>query len=130
MVQPTQITMAECRPIRKTTRMARKGRVPECPTTRQISGSKPTAISAKNTKKCMSPGPVQRNPFLNFLREYRKNNCGLTAIETVRQGAIAWKTLSKEEKFRYIVEVRNLDIYYDFTKNVAKYLGFLRSKQT
>ncbi|KNC33107.1 hypothetical protein FF38_04700 [Lucilia cuprina] len=99
---PTHITMAQCTP-RKTTRMARRGKRVQCPracptpTTPQ-----PTATTA--AARCLRPGPVQRNPFLNFLREYRKTCCGLTAIETVRQGAKAWKNLSNEEKQRYIVE--------------------------
>lgn len=51
--------------------------------------------------KCMRPGPMTRNGYLNFLREYRQKHCGLTAVETVRQGAFAWNKLSQEEKNRY-----------------------------
>ncbi|XP_073845283.1 uncharacterized protein [Musca autumnalis] len=51
--------------------------------------------------KCMRPGPLTRNGYLNYLREYRQRHCGLTAVETVRQGAMAWNKLSQEEKNRY-----------------------------
>lgn len=53
----------------------------------------------------MKPGPVVRNPYLNFLRKFRKENCGLSPIETVRRGAQAWKNLSEEERLYYIKEV-------------------------
>ncbi|XP_065362518.1 protamine-like [Calliphora vicina] len=93
--------MAQCPPVRRTTRMATRVRHAKCPT----SCPTPTTQAPSSAPaRCMRPGPVQRNPFLNFLREYRKTCCGLTAIETVRQGAKAWKALSKEEKQRFIVE--------------------------
>ncbi|XP_037823495.1 uncharacterized protein LOC119611850 [Lucilia sericata] len=99
---PTHITMAQCTP-RKTTRMARRGRSAQCPRACPTPTT-PQSVAAPAAARCLRPGPVQRNPFLNFLREYRKTCCGLTAIETVRQGAKAWKNLSNEEKQRYIVE--------------------------
>lgn len=51
--------------------------------------------------KCMRPGPVTNNGYLNFLREYRRKHCGLTAVQTVRQGAKAWNSLSEQEKNKY-----------------------------
>ncbi|XP_073810980.1 protamine-like [Musca autumnalis] len=51
--------------------------------------------------KFIRPGPLTRSGYLNYLREYRQKHCGLTAVETVRQGAKAWNNLSQEEKNRY-----------------------------
>ncbi|XP_005181509.1 protamine-like [Musca domestica] len=59
------------------------------------------ATTTTSGGKCMRPGPMTRNGYLNFLREYRQKHCGLTAVETVRQGAFAWNKLSQEEKNRY-----------------------------
>lgn len=56
--------------------------------------------------KCMRPGPITTNGYLNFLREYRKKHCGLSAVETVRQGAAEWNKLSEQEKNRYTQQVR------------------------
>ena len=55
--------------------------------------------------KCHRPGPVGRNPYLNFLSEFRKKNCGLNAVETVKRGAAEWKCLPKEKKKQYIEAV-------------------------
>lgn len=55
--------------------------------------------------RCMKPGPIVRNPYLNFLRKFRKENCGLTPVETIRRGAKAWKSLTISQKLGYIKEV-------------------------
>lgn len=55
--------------------------------------------------KCMRPGPIGRNPYLNFLREFRKKCCGLTPTETIKQGARAWKKLPAAQKRLYIEKV-------------------------
>ena len=55
--------------------------------------------------RCMHPGPIVRNPYLNFLRKFRRENCGLTPVETIRRGAKAWKSLSIKERLDYIKEV-------------------------
>uniref|UniRef100_A0A0A1X3A0 Protamine n=1 Tax=Zeugodacus cucurbitae TaxID=28588 RepID=A0A0A1X3A0_ZEUCU len=54
--------------------------------------------------KCHRPGPLMRNPYLNFLREFRKHNCGLTAVDIIKRGAQAWKAMPKEKRLRYIEE--------------------------
>lgn len=59
---------------------------------------------SKRRNKCHRPGPVMRNPYLNFLREFRKHNCGLTAVEIIKRGAQAWRAVPKEKRLRYIEE--------------------------
>lgn len=59
----------------------------------------------KRTGRCLNAGRISRNPYLNFLREFRKNSCGMTAIETVKMGAKAWKSLPKEKKLQYTEQV-------------------------
>lgn len=66
----------------------------------------PNAPTAKSGGRCLRPGPVGRNPYLNFLREFRKSNCGLSAVETIRKGAEEWRKLPPEQKLKYIAEVR------------------------
>lgn len=95
---PPAITMAQCTPRRPTRMATRRTESSYC-----AAPISPTPAA----KRCLLPGPMQRNPYLNFLREYRKKCCGLSAVETVRQGAKAWKELPKEERQRYIVEVCN-----------------------
>ncbi|XP_014093726.1 protamine-like protein 99C [Bactrocera oleae] len=51
--------------------------------------------------RCMRPGPITSNGYLNFLREFRKKCCGMSAVETVRQGAKAWNRLSCKQKAKY-----------------------------
>ncbi|XP_065361672.1 protamine-like [Calliphora vicina] len=60
--------------------------------------------SRRSGGRCLKPGPVGRNPYLNFLRQFRKQNCGLSPVETIRAGAKEWKRLNKEERLRFIKE--------------------------
>ncbi|KAK9695047.1 Protamine and protamine like [Popillia japonica] len=52
--------------------------------------------------KCHKPGPVTRNPFLNFLRDYRKKHCGKTVVQIARDGAKEWRCMSEQQKEQYI----------------------------
>jgi hypothetical protein len=47
------------------------------------------------------PGILTRNPFLNYCRYIRENNCGLSAVQVVQRAAREWKTMSKEEKEKF-----------------------------
>ncbi|XP_017481097.1 PREDICTED: protamine-like [Rhagoletis zephyria] len=51
--------------------------------------------------RCMRPGPITSNGYLNYLREFRMKCCGLSAVETVRQGAKQWNRLSCKQKAKY-----------------------------
>uniref|UniRef100_A0A023ECX1 Uncharacterized protein n=1 Tax=Aedes albopictus TaxID=7160 RepID=A0A023ECX1_AEDAL len=48
------------------------------------------------------PGKTSRNPYINFLRDYRKKHCGLHPVEVIRQGACAWNRLSDQQRLPYI----------------------------
>ncbi|KAH8295071.1 hypothetical protein KR018_006675, partial [Drosophila ironensis] len=52
-------------------------------------------------KKCSKPGPVTNNPYLNFVRAYRKKHCGLKPNDLIRKAARAWCRLSEEKKDVY-----------------------------
>ncbi|XP_023297758.2 protamine-like protein 99C [Lucilia cuprina] len=54
-----------------------------------------------SAKRCMRPGPVTNNGYLNFLRDYRKQCCGMSPRETIRRGAQQWLKLSEEEREKY-----------------------------
>lgn len=42
-----------------------------------------------------------RNPFLNFMRAFRREFKGMTMIQSTKEGSKAWRLLSLEEKNRY-----------------------------
>ncbi|XP_011181364.1 protamine-like protein 99C isoform X1 [Zeugodacus cucurbitae] len=68
-------------------------------------GASKTAFYKTRTGKCQRPsGTLHRNPYLNFLREFRLRNTGLSAVEIIRRGAREWKSMPKEEKLQYIEE--------------------------
>uniref|UniRef100_A0A182M4M6 HMG box domain-containing protein n=1 Tax=Anopheles culicifacies TaxID=139723 RepID=A0A182M4M6_9DIPT len=48
------------------------------------------------------PGKKTRNPYINFLRDFRQKNCHLSAVEIVRQGAEQWRRMSDEQKLPYV----------------------------
>lgn len=52
---------------------------------------------------CFNQGEYTRNPFFNFLREYRKTHCGLTIVEQAIQAGAEWRCMTNEEKCRYVV---------------------------
>ncbi|CAG9863221.1 unnamed protein product [Phyllotreta striolata] len=58
----------------------------------------------KSKKKCMRPGPSTRNPFLNFLRVFRKQHCDWSITKIAIEGAKCWCKLSKEDKQKFIKE--------------------------
>uniref|UniRef100_A0A182IMI9 Uncharacterized protein n=1 Tax=Anopheles atroparvus TaxID=41427 RepID=A0A182IMI9_ANOAO len=49
-----------------------------------------------------NPGKRSRNPYLNYLREFRRKNCHLSAVEIVRQGAEQWRKMTDEQKLPFI----------------------------
>ncbi|XP_044255101.1 HMG1/2-like protein [Tribolium madens] len=52
-------------------------------------------------KEPASEGKTTRNPFLNFVQEFRKNNRGIPAQEQVARAAEAWRKMSDNEKAPY-----------------------------
>ncbi|GJQ73197.1 hypothetical protein Trydic_g13580 [Trypoxylus dichotomus] len=51
--------------------------------------------------KCHKEGPITRNPFFNFLRDYRKKHCGWTVVQIAREGAKEWRRMSEQQKQQY-----------------------------
>ncbi|XP_032592358.1 uncharacterized protein LOC116805310 isoform X2 [Drosophila grimshawi] len=51
--------------------------------------------------KCQRPFPKTGNGFLNFLRSFRRKNCGLSPIEMIRKFGAAWNELPESYKDRY-----------------------------
>lgn len=54
--------------------------------------------------KCGRPGPKTTNPFLNFMRVYRRKKCGWPAAKIAVRGAIRWCKMSKRQKLRFYRE--------------------------
>jgi hypothetical protein len=44
---------------------------------------------------------LHRNPFLNFLQEFRKKNLGLTSQEVIQKAAEIWRKMTDSEKAPY-----------------------------
>ncbi|KAF7285475.1 hypothetical protein GWI33_010573 [Rhynchophorus ferrugineus] len=51
--------------------------------------------------KVRSPGKITRNPFFNFLRDFRAANRGLSISEISQKGAEAWRNMKREDKIAY-----------------------------
>lgn len=49
------------------------------------------------------PGVVTRNPFFNFMREFRVCHQGMSIIEQAVQGGEEWNNMSKEAKSKYVL---------------------------
>ncbi|XP_034121276.1 protamine-like protein 99C [Drosophila guanche] len=61
-----------------------------------------TAVSCDiKPYKAQRVGPVTRNGYLNFLRDFKTQHVGLSPKEMVRKGAKAWNALDCKEKDRY-----------------------------
>ncbi|CAH1116116.1 unnamed protein product [Phaedon cochleariae] len=68
--------------------------------------SKSQKCSSRSTKKkrCARPGRVTNNPFLNFLREFRKKHCGWSITKVAVEGAKAWCAMDPKSKEKYYRE--------------------------
>ncbi|GJQ73198.1 hypothetical protein Trydic_g13581 [Trypoxylus dichotomus] len=51
--------------------------------------------------KSHRPGRLTRNPFLNFLREYRRTHCNMSMIQIACEGAKEWRSMTDEQKQQY-----------------------------
>ncbi|XP_067647945.1 uncharacterized protein [Eurosta solidaginis] len=72
-------------------------------TTKTNKGVSKTAIHKTKIGKCQRPsGTIHRNPYLNFLSDFRQRNTGLSAVETIKRGAKEWMSMAKEDKLQYI----------------------------
>ncbi len=49
-------------------------------------------------------GKVTRNPFFNFLRDYRRCHKNISAKEIAMDGAEKWRCMSDQGKAKYIVQ--------------------------
>uniref|UniRef100_A0A182Q6A6 HMG box domain-containing protein n=1 Tax=Anopheles farauti TaxID=69004 RepID=A0A182Q6A6_9DIPT len=54
--------------------------------------------STQRTAMACNPGKKSRNPYINYLRDFRRRNCHLPAVEVIRQGAMHWRRMTDEEK--------------------------------
>ncbi|KAJ3657385.1 hypothetical protein Zmor_009193 [Zophobas morio] len=45
--------------------------------------------------------PIYRNPFLNFLQEYRKKNVGVSGRELIQNAGELWRKMTDAEKAPY-----------------------------
>lgn len=54
---------------------------------------------------CFNAGEYTRNPFFNFLREYRQKHCGLTIVEQSKRAGAEWRRMTSAEKCKYVVEI-------------------------
>ncbi|KAH8396375.1 hypothetical protein KR222_009537 [Zaprionus bogoriensis] len=72
---------------------------PRCPRPRKPCCPRKRRRTCK--PRCQNPGPMTNNGFLNFLRTFRRKNCGLTPKEMVMRAARAWCRLPENKKDRY-----------------------------
>uniref|UniRef100_A0AAG5CXF5 HMG box domain-containing protein n=1 Tax=Anopheles atroparvus TaxID=41427 RepID=A0AAG5CXF5_ANOAO len=71
------------------------------PTAKQTTETRGEPSTSRNAMSC-NPGKRSRNPYLNYLREFRRKNCHLSAVEVVRQGAEQWRKMTDEQKLPFI----------------------------
>ncbi|XP_020801338.1 protamine-like [Drosophila serrata] len=62
---------------------------------------KPKKKPACGRVKCSKPGPITNNGYLNFIRSFRRKNCGLMPRELVSKAAKAWNCLPEKTKDKY-----------------------------
>lgn len=84
-------------------------------------------ISSKAAKKI----PL-RNPFLNFLRDFRKsdNRSIVRYAEMVKKGSQLWRTMSDREKSPYIHISRQAPKKYSRKKMIKKQLLSIKKKKS
>ncbi|CAG9836448.1 unnamed protein product [Diabrotica balteata] len=62
----------------------------------------------KRTPTRRVPSKIFRNPFLNFMRDFRKSHKkNLTVTELVRRGAQMWRQMDEKQRAHYIAMSKN-----------------------
>ncbi|GLV39484.1 hypothetical protein CBL_09629 [Carabus blaptoides fortunei] len=71
---------------------------------RNSMGQSMSCDSPKDGECCTKyrPGKITRNPFLNFLREYRKQCCSDSILQVAIDGAKEWNNMTAAEREPYI----------------------------
>ena len=64
--------------------------------------TEPRNKSSAIKKRCYKEGIRTKNPFLNYLRHFRLNNCGMTIIQQSKEAALEWQALFPAKKYPYI----------------------------
>ncbi|KAH8404378.1 hypothetical protein KR222_007361, partial [Zaprionus bogoriensis] len=77
-------------------------RKPKCAPKPNPCGPKPCPKRKRCKRpKCQAPGPITNNGYINFLREYRRRNCGMKPNDLVMKGARVWCRLPQCKKDEY-----------------------------
>lgn len=69
---------------------------------KSITDGAATAPKRSKSNTNTKAGRVTRNPFLNFMREFRTAYWGIPAAQVVTLGAKEWKGLSEGQKAKYV----------------------------
>lgn len=64
------------------------------------------ASAPKRSKSSSRAGRVTRNPFLNFLRDFRTSYWGVPATQVVTLGAKEWRCLSDGQRAKYVEQAK------------------------
>lgn len=68
-----------------------------------VKGSSSEPSSSRQRTICR-PGKYTRNPWLNFLRGFRRTHCNLNAVQVMKEGSKVWRQMSDGEKLTYYRE--------------------------
>lgn len=62
--------------------------------------------SPSNTSsgKCHQPGPVLRNPFLNYMRYKRQHSCSFSITAAAKEAGREWRNMSEMDKYPFMLE--------------------------
>ncbi|XP_060521291.1 protamine-like [Cylas formicarius] len=58
----------------------------------------------RSRRRCARPGPKTTNPFLNFLRVFRRRHCGWPQIKIAIEGAKTWCQMNKQQRHKFYRE--------------------------
>ncbi|ENN82475.1 hypothetical protein D910_09019 [Dendroctonus ponderosae] len=76
---------------------------------RTVGAAKARPGDAVPRAQSMSAGRVTRNPFLNFLRDMRRNTQGMSPIEVTQRGAEIWRNMTRAQKEPYCQMARQAE---------------------
>lgn len=77
--------------------------------------------SRRKYKRRYRVGKITRNPFLNFLRYYRRVNRGRPVRKIVKEGAQMWKAMTERERSPYKNMAKKAPIRKKTNENNEKY---------
>ncbi|CAH0564045.1 unnamed protein product [Brassicogethes aeneus] len=83
----------------------------------------------KPPSKQMKSGRITKNPYLNFMRDFRRNHGGMNIIDLTKQGAEMWRNMTEKQKAPYFAQAKQAPRRYNRHKRRRRHRSYSSSDE-